>query len=125
MKTLINMLENTDTYDKENALIDIYIYLLENKINLNEGQQVFVELSELRDKTLSDGSESYFDQFDDNTLSIEVMSRYASKDVVRIYTELSKSGKYDEIDEWMTENEWLFNEELSKIIKASFANSCI
>lgn len=28
MKTLINMLENTDTYDKENALIDIYIYLV-------------------------------------------------------------------------------------------------
>lgn len=50
------------------------------------------------------------------------MSKYASADVVSIYTELSKSGKYDEIDEWMFENEWLFNEELSTIIKASLDN---
>lgn len=119
MKTLIAMLGNTDTYDKENALIDIYIYLLENKINLNEGQQVFVELSKLRDRTLSDGSESYFEDFDDRGLPIEIVSKYASKDVVSIYTVLSKAGKYDEIDEWMSENEWLFNEELSEIIKAS------
>ncbi|MGN0341679.1 MAG: hypothetical protein ACI4DO_02705 [Roseburia sp.] len=122
MKTLVAMLENTDTYDKENALIDIYIYLLENKINLNEGQQVFVELSKLRDRTLSDGSESYFEEFNRNGLPIEIISKYASRDVVSIYTELSKSGKYDEIDEWMSKNEWLFNEELSAIIKASLDN---
>ena len=51
MKELIAKLGCTETYDKENVLIDIFIYLLENRIQLTDGLQVFMELSKLRDRT--------------------------------------------------------------------------
>lgn len=43
MNELIAKLGCTETYDKENVLIDIFVYLLENRIELTDGLLVFME----------------------------------------------------------------------------------
>lgn len=121
MKELIAKLECTETYDKENVLIDIFIYLLENKVELTDGLQVFMELSKLRDRTLSDGSESYFEEYVHSEIFMNALKIWSNDEIVMIYDDLYKAKAYDKINIWVYGNEWQINDLLSAIIKEYYA----
>lgn len=121
MNELIAKLGCTKTYDKENVLIDIFIYLLENKIELTDGLLVFMELSKLRDRTLSDGSESYFEEYEYAEIFMQALKIWSNDEIVKIYDDLYKAKAYDKINTWVSDNEWQINDLLSAIIKECFA----
>lgn len=117
MKELISQLDCTETYDKENILINIFIYLLENETNLHDGLQVFVELSKLRDYALSDGSESYFEEYVASDEFMTLLYKWTNDDVIKLYDDLYRVEAYDEIDTWIIKNQWKLNDLLSDVIK--------
>lgn len=121
MNELIAKLGCTETYDKENVLIDIFIYLLENRIELTDGLLVFMELSKLRDRTLSDGSESYFEEYEYSEIFMQALKIWSNDEIVKIYDDLYKAKAYDIINTWVSDNEWQINDLLSAIIKECFA----
>ena len=121
MKELIAKLGYTETYDKENVLIDIFICLLENRIELTDGLQVFMELSKLRERTLSDGSESYFEEYEYSEKFMKALKIWSNDEIVKIYDDLYKAKAYDKINTWVSDNEWQINDLLSTIIKEYFA----
>lgn len=61
---LIQTPEDTDTYDRENALIDLYIFLKSQNCFLPSPNNtfLFMELSQWRDCSLRDGIESYYER---------------------------------------------------------------
>lgn len=122
MLILLEQLDKTETFDKENVLIDIYIYLIENNVKLNDKLKLFVELSRLRDITLTDGSESFFEDIDNNTIFIEILKQYTKDDLLKNLYEMCIDNQYDKINEWMVENEWIYNDKLSYVIKEAFNN---
>ena len=71
MQALIRNIEETETYDREIALIDLYIYLVsESAVLRNKNNTcLFVELSEWRDCSLRDGVESYYEDVPDEKLT--------------------------------------------------------
>lgn len=71
LNSLIMALENTDTYDRENALIDLYIFLISQNSSLPKVKNtfIFVELSNWRDCSLRDGVESYYETKDTDELN--------------------------------------------------------
>ena len=121
MEELITKLGYTETYDKENVLIEIFIYLLENRIELTDGLQVFMELTKLRDRTLSDGSESYFEEYEHSEIFMNALKIWSNDEIVMIYDELYKAKAYDKINTWVCDNEWQINDLLSAIIKECYA----
>ena len=58
-------------YDRENALIDLYIFLISQNSSLPkvENTFIFVELSNWRDCSLRDGVESYYETKDTDELN--------------------------------------------------------
>lgn len=44
LNSLIMALENTDTYDRENALIDLYIFLISQNSSLPKVENTFIFL---------------------------------------------------------------------------------
>ena len=80
-------LENTDTYDGENALIDLCIFLISQNSSLPkvENTFIFVELSNWRDCSLRDGVESYYETKDTDELNFleKNMKQYARHEVCK------------------------------------------
>lgn len=87
LNSLIMALENTDTYDRENALIDLYIFLISQNSSLPkvENTFIFVELSNWRDCSLRDGVESYYETKDTDELNFleKNMKQYARHEVCK------------------------------------------
>lgn len=85
LKSLIEALENTSTYDRENALIDLHIFLISSNCFLpkSENTFIFVELSNWSDYSLRDGVEVYYETKDTNKLSQleKSMKKYAQQEV--------------------------------------------
>ena len=121
IKELIAKLGCTETYDKENVLIDIFIYLLENRMELTDGLQVFMELSKLRDRTLADGSESYFEEYEYSEKFMTALKIWSNDEIVKIYDDLYKAKAYDKIDKWVYDHEWQINDLLTAIMKECYA----
>ncbi len=119
MESLVSMLDTVETYDKENILIDIYQNLLLNKNNLNKAQTIFLVLSEIRDISLSDGSQVYFDEWGKSPIDVNVAKNYVSADICKMLEKLNQK-LYNDVDKWIIENEWKFNDELADIVKKSF-----
>lgn len=72
LTSLIQALGDTDTYDRENALIAVYIFLKNQICFLPSPSNTFMELSQWRDCSLSDGVASYDERkSDDELLKIE------------------------------------------------------
>lgn len=117
--SLITQLESTEKYDKENILIEIYIYLQETEMDLNESQRVFVNLSQLRDISLADGSQAFFDDWGKELIDIKVLAKYISSNSCKMLEKLIQK-QYLEFDEWIAENQWIFNDELSNIVRSYF-----
>lgn len=125
LSSLIEALENTDTYDRENALIDLYIFLRSQNYPLPKAENtaIFIELSEWRDCSLRDGVESYYETKDANELSKleKSMKKYAQQDAcnkcivgIRIYQE---KGDFSSLDNWIIDNEWAINDFLTELAK--------
>lgn len=123
LSSLIEALENTDTYDRENALIDLYIFLVSQKCDLPQSGNTFafIELSKWRDCSLRDGVEAYYETTSaDELLHLEErMERCSSQEVCRkwiagshIYQE---SGDLTSLDTWIFENEWRINDYLVEL----------
>ena len=54
VRELVEQLDQYETYDKENLLIDIYVSLIEEKYDIDDTLFAFIELSTLRDATLAE-----------------------------------------------------------------------
>ena len=121
LHTLLEQLNGTETYDKENALIDIYIFLIENKIELNDRARLFVELTKLRDRSLTDGSEAYFVDSEDSIRCFKLIERFSNNDFFRQLVKMYQERNYVKIDDWIQKNEWKYNDELEHLIKDAFA----
>ena len=120
---LIEELKNTKTYDRENALVDLYVFLRSENETLNskENTQLFIELSQWRDCSLSDGVESYYDKKEVNELiKLKRRAEYCFNQEIRekfiegINT-YNNQGDFSKIDEWIIENEWIINDFLVEL----------
>lgn len=121
LEALLEQLDETEIYDKENVLIDIFCYLYENEVKQNDGIKLFMELSKLRDRSLMDGSESYFEDNEDPSLILSLLKQVSEYSVFNQLKRLCQDCQYDEIDEWIMENEWLLDDELAVLIKKSIS----
>ena len=90
-----------------------------NKNNLNKAQTIFLVLSEIRDISLSDGSQVYFDEWGKSPIDVNVAKNYVSADICKMLEKLNQK-LYNDVDKWIIENEWKFNDELADIVKKSF-----
>ena len=115
---LVEKLDQYETYDKENLLIDIYVSLIEEKYDIDDTLFAFIELSALRDATLADGSDSFFDTFDAEEYRLRILP--ILDDEIQTVFSLGEEERYEEIDQWMIDNEWKYNDFLSKIIKSKW-----
>lgn len=122
---LIKELENTDTYDRENALIDLYLFLISENRPLPKLSNtfIFVELSKWRDCSFRDGVESYYEAKNaDELLQLEEsMEKYANQEACKrciagshIYQE---KGDFTSLDNWILDNEWGINDFLVELTK--------
>ena len=118
VQELVQQLDEYDTYDKENILIDIFAAVLEEKCNLDDIFFTFIELSILRDRTLSNGSDSYFETFNKDEYKLRIFP--ILDDEIRDVFRMGEDEKYEEIDQWMIDNEWKYNDYLSRIIKSKY-----
>ena len=118
VQELVQQLDEYDTYDKENILIDIFVAVLEEKCNLDDIFFTFIELSILRDRTLSNGSDSYFETFNKDEYKLRIFP--ILDDEIRDVFRMGEDEKYEEIDQWMIDNEWKYNDYLSRIIKSKY-----
>ena len=118
VQELVQQLDEYDTYDKENILIDIFVAVLEEKCNLDDIFFTFIELSILRDRTLSNGSDSYFETFNKDEYKLRIFP--ILDDEIRDVFRMGEEERYEEIDQWMIDNEWKYNDFLSKIIKSKW-----
>lgn len=126
LNSLITALENTDAYDRENALIDLYIFLISQNNSLPKAENtfIFVELSNWRDCSLRDGVEAYYERKEDtgelNFLE-KNMKQYAHHEAckkcisgIQIY---QKNGDFSSLDNWIYNNEWAINDFLVELAK--------
>lgn len=118
VQELVQQLDEYDTYDKENILIDIFVAVIEEKCNLDDIFFTFIELSILRDRTLSNGSDSYFETFNKDEYKLRIFP--ILDDEIRDVFRMGEEERYEEIDQWMIDNEWKYNDFLSKIIKSKW-----
>ena len=118
---LLEQLNGKETYEKENILIDIYIFLIENKKELNDRAKLFVELTKLRDRSLTDGSETYFVDSEDSISCFNLIEQFLNNDFFGPLEKMIKVRNYEKIDEWIQQNEWKYNDELEHLIKDAFA----
>ncbi len=118
VQELVQQLDEYDTYDKENILIDIFVAAIEEKCNLDDIFFTFIELSILRDRTLSNGSDSYFETFNKDEYKLRIFP--ILDDEIRDVFRMGEEERYEEIDQWMIDNEWKYNDFLSKIIKSKW-----
>ncbi len=118
-------LENTDTYDRENALIDLYIFLISQNSSLPkvENTFIFVELSNWRDCSLRDGVESYYETKDTDELNFleKNMKQYARHEVCKkcisgIHIQ-KENRDFSPLDNWISDNEWAINDFLVELAK--------
>lgn len=125
LNSLIVALENTDTYDRENALIDLYIFLVSQNSFLPKAENtfIFVELSNWRDCSLRDGVESYYERKDTDKLHFleKNMKHYDYHEAckkcisgIHIYQE---NGDFSSLDNWIIDNEWTINDFLVELAK--------
>ena len=125
LNSLIMALENTDTYDRENALIDLYIFLISQNSSLPkvENTFIFVELSNWRDCSLRDGVESYYETKDTDELNFleKNMKQYARHEVCKkcisgIHIQ-KENRDFSHLDNWISDNEWAINDFLVELAK--------
>ena len=123
LECLIEALENTETYDRENSLIEIYVYLVSQKCFLPQKSNtlIFIELSKWRDCSLGDGVASYYEMKDaDALLQLEdAVKKYdyqeiCTKFISGIHTYQEK-GNLDSLDDWIFDNEWGINDFLTEL----------
>lgn len=125
INSLIEALENTDSYDRENALIDLYIYLISHNSSLPKSEHtfIFIELSKWRDCSLREGVESYYDSKNEDELSglEKAMKRYTHQEIcekcimgIHIY---QGNREFSSLDNWILANEWTINDFLVGLAK--------
>lgn len=114
----MEQLDQYETYDKENLLIDIYVSLIEEKYDIDDTLFAFIELSTLRDATLADGSDSFFGTFDAEEYRLRILP--ILDDEIKTVFSLGEEERYEEVDQWMIDNEWKYNDFLSEIIKSKW-----
>uniref|UniRef100_UPI00405701A9 hypothetical protein n=1 Tax=Agathobacter sp. TaxID=2021311 RepID=UPI00405701A9 len=123
MSTIIEAINHTESYDRENALIDLYILLKsKNELLLDKNNTViFIELSQWRDYSLRDGAEAYYEEKSEAELiQIEkAMERYYHREICQKYMDGIKmyrqQGDMLFLDEWIVENEWNINDFLADL----------
>lgn len=118
VRELVEQLDQYETYDKENLLIDIYVSLIEEKYDIDDTLFAFIELSTLRDATLADGSDSFFGTFDAEEYRLRILP--ILDDEIKTVFSLGEEERYEEVDQWMIDNEWKYNDFLSEIIKSKW-----
>lgn len=118
VRELVEQLDQYETYDKENLLIDIYVSLIEEKYDIDDTLFAFIELSTLRDATLADGSDSFFGTFDAEEYRLRILP--ILDDEIKMVFSLGEEERYEEVDQWMIDNEWKYNDFLSEIIKSKW-----
>lgn len=124
---LIAALKGTEKYDREIALIDLYIFLLSEKEMLSDEltTQLFIELSSWRDWSLRDGVEAYYDQLSPEEFAEfgklledcphrEISEKYLAG--MKLY---QQDGDFSELDDWIIENEWNINDFLVELASKS------
>ena len=125
LNSLIAALENIGTYDRENALIDLYIFLISQKRSLPKAENsfLFVELSNWRDCLLRDGVEAYYETKDVDELNFleKNMKQYALHEVCKkcmsgIYIH-QENGDFSSLDNYISDNEWTINDFLVELAK--------
>ena len=125
LNSLLMALENTDTYDRENALIDLYIFLISQNSSLPkvENTFIFVELSNWRDCSLRDGVESYYETKDTDELNFleKNMKQSAQlegckKCISGIHIQ-KENRDFSPLDNWISDNEWAINDFLVELAK--------
>lgn len=89
------------------------------KITILYLERVFVNLSQLRDISLTDGSQAFFDDWGKELIDIKVLAKYISSNSCKMLGKLIQK-QYLEFDEWIAENQWIFNDELSNIVRTYF-----
>lgn len=122
LKKLVSLLPDVEKYDKENALIDIYIHILTHREELgkNDLLDAFAAVSGWRDFSLADGSETYYEvaDFEPKEETIKAVRKHASAELAKMYEYGFKEaeGNFDEIDAWIFDNQWKINDWLHEII---------
>lgn len=125
LNSLIEALDNTDGYDRENALIDLYIYLISQHSFLPkcENTFIFIELSKWRDCSLRDGVESYYYTKNEEELSqLETaMKKYTlqeacKKCIIGIHIHQGNRN-FTSLDNWILDNEQAINDFLVELAK--------
>lgn len=126
----INTLDGTEKYDKEIALIDIFMYVINNKENLPESAllNIFIEISEWRDISLADGSEAYYDENSPEMKKhiIEALKINDNTELLNIYESGFEGAEqnYEIIDGWIINNQWQLNDWLDNVIR-KYAEDCL
>ena len=119
---LIHSLDGVDTYDKENVLIDIFIFYLEHKQILKKSEllDMFAEVTRWRDISLVDGSEEYYEriEYEQNKEVMLALKKYAEDALFQLYQKgfSGEEAVFERIDSWIFENKWKINDWLSDII---------
>lgn len=125
LASLIKALEKTDTYDRENALIELYIFLISQNCTLPKPDNtfLFIELSKWRDCSLGDGVETYYEAKKEDKIAElkESMKKYVFQEACRkcmagidIYLE---KGDLTSLDDWIFDNEWAINDFLVELAR--------
>ena len=65
---------------------------------------------------MSDGSQVYFDEWGKSQIDVNVAKNYVSADICKMLEKLNQK-LYNDVDKWIIENEWKFNDELADIVK--------
>lgn len=128
LKLLIEALENTNTYDRENALIDLYFFLISSSCFLPKPENtfIFVELSNWRDCSLRDGVEVYYETKDIDELSKleKSMKKYDQQEVCSKFIEgihiYQENDDFSYLDNWVIDNEWAINDFLVELAKEQY-----
>lgn len=71
------------------------------------------------DMSKSDGSQVFFDDWGKELIDIKVLAKYISSNSCKMLEKLIQK-QYLEFDEWIAENQWIFNDELSDIVRSYF-----
>lgn len=125
LNSLLAALQNTDTYDRENALIDLYIFLISENRSLPKAEStfIFIELSNWRDCSLRDGVETYHETKGIYKLHFleKRMKQHACHEVYKKYINgihiHRKNRDFSSLDNWIIDNEWIINDFLVELAK--------
>ena len=116
LEAMLKQLDTNDCREKESVLIDLLFYFNDPDAKLNDKTKLFVEVSKVRDSAFFDGTEAYFEDNEEGAEVLNLLQLVLDNPVFAEFERLCRYGKYEEIDEWIVNNEAALNDELAKLI---------